>query len=92
LCSRWRTWRPIDYDLALTLRGGEYSTEAASGLRNVTLDLAWQTGPGAPRTAQNVRWTLAAALDATSAMRALPAGELRSVANVTLAPNFATGA
>ncbi len=49
------------YDLALTLRGGEYSTEAATGLRNVTLDLAWQTGPGAPRTAQNVRWTLAAA-------------------------------
>ncbi|HEX8235435.1 MAG TPA: translocation/assembly module TamB domain-containing protein [Abditibacteriaceae bacterium] len=79
------------YDLALTLRGGEYSTQATSGLRNVSLDMSWQTGAGAPRSAQNVRWTLSAAGRNLRNARS-SAGELRSTASVTLAPNFATGA
>jgi autotransporter translocation and assembly factor TamB len=79
------------YDLVLTLRGGEYSTQAASGLRNVSLDMAWQTGTGAPRTSQNVRWALTAAGSSLRNARA-SAGELRSVGTVTLAPHFATGA
>lgn len=93
------------YDLHLALNGGRFSDETFSGLRNVALRLDWKTGQGAPRQAQNLHWNLSAQGRVLAANKgkkqrddkranasAYAAGRLLSVADVRLAPDFATGA
>ncbi len=77
------------YDLNLELKGGEYSSENFSGLRDVALQAAWKTGAGEARRAQNLRWNLSAA--GRAGRKNVTSGQLRSVATVTLAPDFALG-
>ena len=86
------------YDLKLALQNGEYSTAQFSGLKNVALDVVLQTAAGAPRTSQNLFWTLNAnGVSGDRKSRNTKGGAARdgllvSTASVVLAPDFASGA
>lgn len=82
------------YDLQFSLKKAGYSSSTLSGLRDVNLTAAWKTGEGDPALEQFVSWQLQAA-GSRSAGKVKgkaggPAGELTSVAQIRLAPDFAS--
>ncbi|MBV9467678.1 MAG: translocation/assembly module TamB domain-containing protein, partial [Abitibacteriaceae bacterium] len=76
------------YNLAFSLDRANYGTDAFGGLHDISMGLIWRTGDGAPSTSQQVRWMLAAAGESA---KKKAAGQVYSLAALTLAPDFATG-
>jgi hypothetical protein len=72
------------YDLSFNVSKGTFSRRDISGVRDLSLDLAWKTGTGAEETAQRVSWQFAGAGVKGSANKRQESGRVRSAGSAQL--------